>query len=206
MRSFCKTASITIRPCFRMHILKIGIFVGIFTLLKSTPLPSDPDDSDVEILTENENSVIILSDDSDSESQNSVIIIPDDSDMEEDPVDQQPIIIPSDSDSDNPAEILPEDEDNDMDQQPNFLPNGVSGHEIISQTPEEIRIYVAGPPTPQPDELYHRRDPQPSTSTGRRRGPYRGPTLRREFAHLEACMKRRRPAWLDDGIRRNIGK
>ena len=184
MRSFCKTASIAIRPCFRMHILKIAIFVGIFTLLKSTPLPSDPNDSDVEIITEIP--AIILLDSDDSQSENSVIII--------------------DSDSDNPVEILPEDEDNDMNQQPNFLPNGVSGHEIISQTPEEIRIYVAGPPTPQPDELYHHRDPQPSTSTGRRRGPYRGPTLRREFAHLEACLKRRRPAWLDDGIRRNIGK
>jgi hypothetical protein len=177
-----------------MHILKIGIFVGIFTLVKSTPLPSDPDDSDVEILTEIENSVIILSDDSDSESQNSVIIIPDDSDMEEDPVDQQPIIIPSDSDM----------EEDPRDQQPNFLPNGVTGHEIISQTPEEIRIYVAPPPIPP---LHHPRDQpstatgdQPSTSTGRR-----GPTLRRSFAHLEACMKRREPG-VDYGIRRNIGK
>jgi hypothetical protein len=181
MRSFCKTASIAIRPCFRMHILKIGIFVGIFTLVTSTPLPSDPHDSDVEILTENPNSVIILSDDSDSD--NSVIIIQDD------------------SDSDNSVQILPEDEDHDMeedprDQQPNFLPNGVTGHEIISQTPEEIRVYVAAPPIPPMPNA----EDQPSTSTGRR-----GPTLRRSFAHLETCLKRRAPG-VDYGIRRNIGK
>ena len=50
-----------------MNILTLGIFVGIFTLVKSTPLPSDPDDSDVEIVTENPNSVIIIPDDSDSD-------------------------------------------------------------------------------------------------------------------------------------------
>ena len=178
-----------------MNILTLGIFVGIFTLVKSTPLPSDPDDSDIEIIADN-------LPDSDSDSDVEIITDP-------------PVIrIPSDTEDEDPPVIrIPSDtEDEDMeDQQPNFLPNGVTGHEIISQTPEEIRIYVARPRTPEPEELYHHRDPQPSTSTGRRRGPYRGPTLRREFAHLEACLKRRRPAWLDTpppstSIRRNIGK
>ena len=141
-----------------MHIQTLGIIVGIFTFVKCSPLPSDPD-SDVEILTENPNSVIILPDDSDNS---------EDHDMEEVPLDQQP----------------------------NFLPNGVTGHEIISQTPEEIRVYVAAPPIPPMPTAAD----QPSTSTGRR-----GPTLRRSFAHLEACLKRRRPG-VDDGIRRNIGK
>ena len=144
-----------------MNILTLGIFVVIFTSVKCTPLPSDPDDSDVEIITDPP--VIILQDDSDSD----VEII----------TDPPVIIIPDDSDSDeNDVEMLPEDEDNDMDQQPNFLRNGVTGHEIISQTPEEIRVYVAGPPTPPRSALYHRRD-QPSTSTGRR-GPYPNPRKR----------------------------
>ena len=192
-----------------MYILRLVKFLVIFTIaVKCTPLPSDPNDSDdsVEIIADN---------------------LPD---SDDDSVERPPVItLDSNSGSDSGVEIvtdppveiitdppvirIPSDtEDEDMeDQQPNFLPNGVTGHEIISQTPEEIRIYVTRPRTPEPEELYHRRDPQPSTSTGRRRGPYRGPTLRREFAHLEACLKRRRPAWLDDpqpstSIRRNIGK
>ena len=168
-----------------MNILTLGRFVVIFTIVKCTPLPSDPD-SDVEIIRDPP--VIILQDDSDSD----VEII----------TDPPVIIIPDDSDSgDNDVEMLPEEEDHDMDQQPNFLRNGVTGHEIIQQTPEVIRVYVRPPPLTR-SELYHPRD-QPSTSTGRR-GPYRGPTLRREWAHLAACMKRR--SGVDNGIRRNIGK
>ena len=151
-----------------MHILTLGIIVGIFTFVKSTPLPTDPDS------------------DSDSDS---IQIVPN-----PDPN--------SSIDSQNSVQILPPDQDHDMeevplDQQPNFLPNGVTGHEIISQTPEEIRVYVAGPPTQPRSALYHPRDYVT-------RRPYRGPTLRREWAHLVACLKRR--PGVDDGIRRNIGK
>ena len=183
--------SLAIRHLFRMNIITFGIFAVFFTLVKCTPIHSDSHSS-IEIIADN-----LPSSDSD------------DSDVEI--VTDPPVEIITDP----PVIRIPSDtEDEDMeDQQPNFLPNGVTGHEIISQTPEEIRIYVAGPRAPEREELYHHRDPewsQPSTSTGRR-GPYRGPTLRREFAHLEACLKRRRPAWLDTpppstSIRRNIGK
>ena len=100
-RSFCKTDSLAIRPCFRMHILTLGIIVGIFTFVKSTPLPTDPDS------------------DSDSDS---IQIVPN--------PDPNSYI-----DSQNSVQILPQDPIDSQDQQPNFLPDGVTGHEIISQTP-----------------------------------------------------------------------
>ena len=149
-----------------MHILTLGIIVGIFTFVKSTPLPTDPDS------------------DSDSDS---IQIVPN--------PDPNSYI-----DSQNSVQILPQDPIDSQDQQPNFLPDGVTGHEIISQTPDEIQVFVVDQPSTSGGRAPPTAADQPSTSSGRR-----GPTLKRSFNHLAACLKRTRPR-VDHTIRINIGK
>ena len=182
-----------------MKIITLAKFFVLFTIVQCIPFPPDPDDSEPEIIADN------LPSDSESGSDNDVVIIPDspeNSGPEDDDMEEPPITIPS----------TPESSDNDMDEQPPFLPNGVTGHESIQQTPEFIRVWVRAPASLRnfdPDDLrhgvWHWRDRhlQPSTSTGARRGL----TLRREWARLAlaqqpvACLARRNI----EEPRRNIG-
>ena len=199
-----------------MKIITLATFFVLFTIVQCIPFPPDPDDSEPEIIADN------LPSDSDSGSDNDVVILPDpgvveclqeppihilasspeNSGPEDDDMEEPPITIPS----------TPESSDNDMDEQPPFLPNGVTGHESIQQTPEFIRVWVRAPASLRnfdPDDLrhgvWHWRDRhlQPSTSTGARRGL----TLRREWARLAlaqqpvACLARRNI----EEPRRNIG-
>lgn len=201
-----------------MKIITLAKFFVLFTIVQCIPFPPDPDDSEPEIIADN------LPSDSESGSDNEIVIIPDSpensgpEDMEE-----PPILIPSSPENSGPEDddmeeppitipSTPESSDNDMDEQPPFLPNGVTGHESIQQTPEFIRVWVRAPASLRnfdPDDLrhgvWHWRDRhlQPSTSTGARRGL----TLRREWARLAlaqqpvACLARRNI----EEPRRNIG-
>ena len=163
--------------------MKIIRFFAIFTIVRCIPFPPDPGDSEPEIIADN-----LPSSDSDSGSDKDVIIVTD-----------PPVIrIPSSPDNSGPE---------DMDEQPPFLPNGVTGHEVIQQTPELIRVWVRAPESLRnfdPDDLYHPGDRhlQPSTSTGARRGL----TLRREWARLArvSCLARRTFGEREEP-RRNIG-
>ena len=166
-----------------MNIITFGIFAVFFTLVKCTPIHSDSDSS-IEVIADNLPS-------SDSDSDDDVVIVTD-----------PPVIrIPSSPDNSGP-------EDHDMDEQPNFLPNGVTGQEVIEQTPELIEVYVRAPSSLRhfnPDDLVHPRDRHllPSTSTGARGGL----NMRREWAHLArvSCLARRSLGQPEDGIRTNIG-
>ena len=168
-----------------MKIITLAKFFVLFTIVQCIPFPPDPDDSEPEIIADN------LPSDSESGSDNEIVIIPDSpensgpEDMEE-----PPILIPSSPENSGPEDddmeeppitipSTPESSDNDMDEQPPFLPNGVTGHESIQQTPEFIRVWVRAPASLRnfdPDDLHHGvwhwrdRHLQPSTSTGARRG------------------------------------
>ena len=188
-----------------MKIITFAKFFVLFTIVQGIPFPPDPDDSEPEIIADN------LPSDSESGSpENSgpedmeepPILIPsspENSGPEDDDMEEPPITIPS----------TPESSDNDMDEQPPFLPNGVTGHESIQQTPEFIRVWVRAPASLRnfnPDSLHHGvwhwRD-RASTSTGARGGL----TLRTEWARLAvqqqpvACLASRNI----EEPRRNIG-
>ena len=191
-----------------MKIITFAKFFVLFTIVQCIPFPPDPDDSEPEIIADNlpsdsgsDNEVVILPDPAGSD--NEVVILPNPGVVE--CLEEPPIRIPSSPENSGP-------EDNDMDEQPPFLPNGVTGDESIQQTPELIRVWVRAPASLRnfdPDHprhgVWHWRDRhlQPSTSTGARRGL----TLRREWARLAlaqqpvACLARRNI----EEPRRNIG-
>ena len=167
-----------------MKIITLATFFVLFTIVQCIPFPPDPDDSEPEIIADN------LPSDSDSGSDNDVVILPDPGVVE--CLEEPPIHLPSSPENSEP-------EDNDRDEQPPFLPNGVTGDESIEQTPELIRVWVRAPASlrnfdPQ-DGVWNWRDRhlQASTSTGARGGL----TLRTEWARLAmqqqpvACLARR---------------
>ena len=185
-----------------MKIITLATFFVLFTIVQCIPFPPDPDDSEPEIIADN------LPSDSDSGSDNDVVILPDPGVVE--CLEEPPIHIPSSPENSGPEDhdmeeppitipSTPESSDNDMDEQPPFLPNGVTGDESIEQTPELIRVWVRAPASfrnfdPQ-DGVWNWRDRhlQASTSTGARGGL----TLRTEWARLArqqqpvACLARR---------------
>ena len=185
-----------------MKIITLARFFVIFTIVQCIPFPPDPDDSG------SDNDIVIVSDPEDDDPP--VIRIPsspENSGPEDDDMDEQPIRIPSDPDDSEPeiiADNLPSDDDND--QQPPFLPNGVTGNEVIQQTPELIEVWVEAPESLRdfnPDDTVHHRDRHllPSTSTGRRGGL----NLRTEWARLArvSCLAQRTIGQREDSIRRN---
>ena len=207
-----------------MKIITLATFFVLFTIVQCIPFPPDPDDSEPEIIADN------LPSDSDSGSDNDVVILPDpgvvecleeppeNSGPEDHDMEEPPIHLPSspdNSDDDDDVVMVTDPPVTDppvMDEQPPFLPNGVTGDESIEQTPQLIRVWVRAPASLRnfdPDDLrhgvWHWRDrfQRPSTSTGARRGL----TLRREWARLAlaqqpvACLARRNI----EEPRRNIG-